>query len=514
MGLINELEKLYSEMLVHYPDGLANTSTTKFNPVKDLLAKKFSVDISKIYICGAGKSSDGKSKPSNLNTRLPQNTRTNVNGTAIGLAYVEDPNNTEDSRIRTTESSIVTIKQLFNNQKIFYDNILIIIVCEKNLYATALLVSNKSSLSNKLEELFITKNIVNVGPSRSPIDNMRRKIKANDNIIYYGPPGTGKTHELQKIFNSYEKESRFMVTFHQSFSYEDFVEGLKPTLIKDNNDRGDVKYLIEDGLFKNACKKAAELAGYSTLVECINDTFEKRQERFETAIKEKKVAIISIDEINRGNVVSIFGELISLIEDSKRLGSCRDTEMIVKLPYSKEKFGVPANLLIVGTMNTADRSIQLLDSAFRRRFRFIELVPDYTVFDNPNGDAANVLRRINNRIRSILNKDNQIGHSYLMHANTSKEIIDVMINKIIPLLEEYFYNDISKVRFVLNENNNTNYPFYIEDTEAKEAYQSYLSIDEVDDEDKSFYTLDEKILKIEDEDECKQYIKHLLGENE
>ena len=174
---------------------------------------------------------------------------------------------------------------------------------------------------------------------------------------------------------------------------------------------------------------------------------------------------------------------------------------------------MPANLFIVGTMNTADRSIQLLDSALRRRFRFCEMIPDYSVFKVVDGTASNVLKRINARIRSILNKDNQIGHSYLMNATTNKEIIAALIGKIIPLLEEYFYNEIRKVRFVLNEDDNTKYPLYIEDKEAKEAYQSYLAIEDIDEEDKSFYTIDKKIVDLSEE-ECGKYLKHLLGEKE
>lgn len=329
-------------------------------------------------------------------------------------------------------------------------------------------------------------------------------------VIYYGAPGTGKTRYVQEeIYAKYSDSNREFTTFHQSYSYEDFVEGLKPILDESSKD---VKYHIEPGVFYNACEKAAMLAGYDSLEDCIEDSNEGRADKFYAAILANKTVLLCIDEINRGNVASIFGDLISLIEPSKRLGAGA-YEMIATLPYSKTKFGVPSNLFIVGTMNTADRSIQLLDSALRRRFRFYEMTPDYTVFKIKDGDASNVLKRINARIRCILNKDNQIGHSYLMNATTSKEIIVAIISKIIPLLEEYFYNDIRKVKFVLNEDDKTKYPFYIVDEEARDAYQSYITIEDLDEEDKSFYAIDKSILDYSEE-QCNKYLKHLLGESE
>ena len=204
-------------------------------------------------------------------------------------------------------------------------------------------------------------------------------------IILYGPPGTGKTHTMQQDYISkFDKENRFVTTFHQSFSYEEFVEGLKP-ILNDGDTEGDVKYEIVQGVFRMACERAAQMAGYASLSDCISDTFDNRHKNFKQAKEDKKLVLLCIDEINRGNVASIFGDLISLIEDSKRLGADKEEEMMVTLPYSKDEFGVPANLLIVGTMNTADRSIQLLDSALRRRFKFKELLPKYSVFDNNTG---------------------------------------------------------------------------------------------------------------------------------
>ena len=326
-------------------------------------------------------------------------------------------------------------------------------------------------------------------------------------LILYGPPGTGKTYTLQTKYIA-EYSEHFVTTFHQSFSYEEFVEGIKPVL---DDSSKEVSYRIEKGIFYQACERAAELAGYSSLEDCIKDTPSNRRISFDKAIEGKKTVLFCIDEINRGNVASIFGDLISLIEPSKRLGAGA-LEMTAILPYSKKLFGVPANLVIVGTMNTADRSIQLLDSALRRRFKFEELLPKYAVIEGR--DAREVLNTINARVRCLLNKDNQIGHSYLISAKGAYDILSALYNKIIPLLEEYFYNDIEKVRFVLNDSKNSQ--FYVEDTEAKEAYQLYLGL-EVDEEDRKFFKLNPDIvaaINSEDEAECKKYLVNLLPAEE
>ena len=322
-------------------------------------------------------------------------------------------------------------------------------------------------------------------------------------LILYGPPGTGKTFTLQTEYIAKYSE-HFVTTFHQSFSYEEFVEGLKPVL---DDSSKEVSYRIEKGIFYQACERAAELAGYSSLEDCIKDTPSNRKLIFDKAVEDKKTVLFCIDEINRGNVASIFGDQISLIEPSKRLGAGA-LEMTAILPYSKKLFGVPANLVIVGTMNTADRSIQLLDSALRRRFKFEELLPKYAVIEDH--DAREVLKTINARVRCLLNKDNQIGHSYLISAKGACDILSALYNKIIPLLEEYFYNDIEKVRFVLNDSKNSQ--FYVEDTEAKEAYQLYLGL-EVDEEERKFFKLNPDIvaaISSEDEAECKKYLVNLL----
>ena len=336
-------------------------------------------------------------------------------------------------------------------------------------------------------------------------------------IILYGPPGTGKTHEMQTKYSapfSESPEDLFVTTFHQSFSYEEFVEGLKPVL-SDEGTSGNIEYQIEPGIFYQACEQAVLLAGYTSLDECLEDTEVNRKQKMEEAVDNKKVVLLCIDEINRANVSSVFGDLISLVESSKRLGA--EYEMTAKLPYSKKDFGVPANLMIVGTMNTADRSIQLLDSALRRRFKFEELLPNYSVIGN--GNAKKILQNINNRIRALLDKDHQIGHSYFIGKNTDLEILNVMKENIIPLLEEYFYNETDKIRVVLNEtddllneekakNHKADY-FYVIDEEARLAVKNTSDFDD----EKIIYKLNNNLSYVKDDDGAKVFLDHLIKES-
>ena len=329
-------------------------------------------------------------------------------------------------------------------------------------------------------------------------------------LILYGPPGTGKTYKMQHDYiDKFAKEDRFITTFHQSFSYEEFVEGLKPVLADkpDGDTSSDVKYKIEKGIFYKACEHAAKIAGYepteneTSLQKCIADV--DRSRKMDEAIKENKIVLLCIDEINRANVSAVFGDLISLIEPSKRIGA--KNEMVVSLPYSKEDFAVPANLMIVGTMNTADRSIQLLDSALRRRFRFEELLPDYNEIKNSE-KAKSILNAINARIRCLLDKDHQIGHSYFIEAKNDLDIFNALKDSVIPLLEEYFYNDAQKIRQILNENDNTDNAFYIKDEEAENASKD-ISTDY--DDEKAFYQLNPKLSDVKDEDSATSFISHI-----
>ena len=315
------------------------------------------------------------------------------------------------------------------------------------------------------------------------------KLKRDYNIILAGAPGTGKTHEMQQVYDGFA--NHFLVTFHQSYSYEEFVEGIKP-IIDDNTSAGPnsnpnqepIRYEYHRGVFYDACELAAQQAGYASLVDCLADSKQGRISKFNQGNVEP--VILCIDEINRANVSSVFGELISLIEPSKRL--CGKNEMIVKLPYSGKEFGVPPNLYLIGTMNTADRSIQLLDSALRRRFVFKEFLPDDNTLSVT--EAQSILKAINSRIRVLLDKDHQIGHAYFINAQNSYDVYRTMIDKVIPLLQEYFYDDTNKVRQVLNEmGTDEAHYFFVKDTDASEAFKKLG----LNDDEQGFYSLKENL---------------------
>ena len=276
------------------------------------------------------------------------------------------------------------------------------------------------------------------------------------NQILYGPPGTGKTYntvveaikilEPNESYSSWEeKKKRFdyykapqqgqivFTTFHQSMSYEDFVEGIKPGI--DDKTR-QVTYDVKPGIFKELCKKAS------------------KEEN-----KDKKFVLI-IDEINRGNVSQIFGELITLLEEDKRLG--KEFGLEVKLPYSPDDFGIPSNLHIIGTMNTADRSVEALDTALRRRFSFVEMMPKPELLNDIECDVnlEDVLKTINERIAVLKDREHQIGHSYFMKHKekpdekislSPEELKAIFKNKIVPLLQEYFYGNYENIRRVLGD---------------------------------------------------------------
>ena len=243
----------------------------------------------------------------------------------------------------------------------------------------------------------------------------------------------------EATFDSKSIDHFMWVSFHQSYAYEDFVEGLKPVL--DSESDGQVRYEISDGAFKQIVNRA------------INDP-------------EHDYAIF-VDEINRANVASVFGELITVIEDDKRMQWNMDENrweggVRLTLPYSKESFGVPDNLHIVGTMNTADRSIALLDHALRRRFIFVEVVPDAEILKESPGsiksedggspiDLFRLLKSMNDRIEYLLDRDHLIGHAYFMRVETIQDLSVAFRNNIIPLLQEYFHEDWEKIQIVLQD---------------------------------------------------------------
>ena len=297
------------------------------------------------------------------------------------------------------------------------------------------------------------------------------KNEFDKNVIFYGPPGTGKTYttakraveicktesekeltdysEIMEKYNELKKKNRIeFITFHQSYGYEEFIEGIKPIVLNeddesDSENSQEIKYEIVDGIFKKFCDEAR-----------------KAQD------KENNEYVFIIDEINRGNISKIFGVLITLIETTKRSGEGKKECISTKLPYSKEEFTVPDNVYIIGTMNTADRSIALMDTALRRRFKFEEMLPDYhlleDIFVEDKGTKVNIgamLKVINERIEYLYDREHTVGHAVFLEK-MENEKIDIDINKlenifkknIIPLLQEYFYEDYDKIRIVLGDN--------------------------------------------------------------
>jgi len=283
------------------------------------------------------------------------------------------------------------------------------------------------------------------------------------NIILYGPPGTGKTYNtvnyaisliyglpvesvMQKDYGAMierynelknEYDQIEFTTFHQSMGYEEFIEGIKPVFLETMNERGErtrkkeMVYVVDKGIFREFCHKATD----------------HPDENY----------VFIIDEINRGNISKIFGELITVIEPTKRLG--QPEEVRVKLAYSQEPFGVPNNVFIVGTMNTADRSIALLDTAIRRRFEFVEMMPRPELFKDVNVEGVNIMQllaTINKRIEILCDREHMIGHAYFMPLMTEPSLENlgkIFKNAIVPLLQEYFYGDYQKIRWVLGDYN-------------------------------------------------------------
>ena len=281
------------------------------------------------------------------------------------------------------------------------------------------------------------------------------------NQILYGPPGTGKTYatveraleifvqaglrnsgntrqEQLRCFNNLVQDGHIrFVTFHQSFCYEDFVEGIRAV----TDDDGKISYEVKDGIFKELCTEARGTAG-----EAVSLPY-----------------VLIIDEINRGNVSRIFGELITLLEDSHRASLDKDSyqrdTVTVRLPYSRDFFSVPENIYIIGTMNTADQSLTGLDVALRRRFAFTEMPPRPELLQSRRLEGTTVtlgdlLDCLNQRIAALLDKEHCLGHAYFMGLGDSvsvAELSDVFKKHIVPLLEEYFFADWEKIQWVLND---------------------------------------------------------------
>lgn len=418
--------------------------------------------------------------------------------------------------------------------------------------------------------------------------NMATELKSAQplNQILYGPPGTGKTYKTKKIaieiiesiqysdsiedreiilekYDEYVKSNQIhFTTFHQSMSYEDFIEGIKPKM--NDDEEGELSYEIQNGIFKTICDKAKKSkntlekgtgsiieiepfdTAWNNLIESVTEqlantstpqfntltnkkinavgitdkgnlliipsggseldytvSYNRTKKLFNAfpdlaSVKnidkefraviggsnstaywsvlnylhswisnnedeviangldelnnEKQNYVLIIDEINRGNVSAIFGELITLIEKDKRTGEKESIQ--VTLPYSKTSFSVPNNLYIIGTMNTADRSVEALDTALRRRFSFEEVLPKPSLLNDNNYkevDLATLVKTINKRVELLIDKDHQIGHSYFINIDSLDSLKTVFKDNIIPLLEEYFYGDFGKIGLVLGK---------------------------------------------------------------
>ena len=389
------------------------------------------------------------------------------------------------------------------------------------------------------------------------------------NQILFGAPGTGKTYHTKKmaveIINGKKARTReeinkeyeelieagqiVFTTFHQSLSYEDFIEGIKPETID-----GNVTYEVKDGIFKSICKNAfsKEITSdnfevvYQKLLDEIDNSvdnklvletlvhakeftiyknsknnirFHSNTEKANEAVIKKEVLehylktgevldwapytksvanyiiekynyiqneaiepkkhVLIIDEINRGNVSAIFGELITLLEEDKRKGNPEHIE--VKLPYSGKDFSVPNNVYIIGTMNTADRSVEALDTALRRRFSFVEMQSKPDILSKVGEvDLRKLLKTINQRIEVLIDKDHQIGHSYFIGIQNIDDLKRTFKDKIIPLLEEYFYGDFGKIGLVLGG-------AFIESVENKTTFPKNFEYEKNFLEDKKIY---------------------------
>jgi len=378
------------------------------------------------------------------------------------------------------------------------------------------------------------------------------------NQIFFGPPGTGKTYATveaalrildQPFLAGHSKDrvalkARFdellavgdvrFVTFHQSFSYEDFVEGLRAT----TDEHGQLRYDVVPGVFKSLCESAAGAsskyrafrvgdrygtgykvtratpdvveiekpqgkhlpigmsllntlasyvdAGTFTIEELGNGRWDKKvpgsildpflvngyknflpsmvehmiglneDGLFEPSpVQHNSAKVLIIDEINRGNVSRIFGELITLIEPSKRAGAAEALE--VTLPYSKERFSIPGNVYLIGTMNTADRSLAALDIALRRRFTFLETPPEPDLLKGVEVQGVAIdklLSVMNQRIAALLDRDHCLGHAYFMSLidkPTFNTLKSIFCTQILPLLQEYFFEDWQRIQWVLND---------------------------------------------------------------
>ena len=303
-------------------------------------------------------------------------------------------------------------------------------------------------------------------------ENMNGEVKEKSlNLDEFKDKGED-LNDISKLYEEYSSMGRIeFITFHPAYSYEEFVEGVSVRTEEGEAEDSEIKYFIREGLFKRVCKMALAAAlGYEKEeAEKMSwrDVFEEyKSNKSMLNLENAPRYILIIDEINRGDIAKIFGELITLLEADKRIGA--ENEIIVRLPVSNDLFGVPPNLYIIATMNTADRSIALIDVALRRRFGFVEMNPDFDILRKEHleknkaelerGNVYNLLdksieaiEKINNKICEdvSIGRDRQIGHSYFFKVYTVDDLCLVWKNEILPLLEEYCYSDYKKLNWIL-----------------------------------------------------------------
>ncbi|RXJ91683.1 hypothetical protein CRV01_00905 [Arcobacter sp. CECT 8983] len=312
--------------------------------------------------------------------------------------------------------------------------------------------------------------------------NLIEKKDTNFSITNYGEELVESLTILKDIDDGKEnKQIKFnrlneigkieFVTFHQSFSYEEFIEGIRPEVVKTSDGKNEITYNVKNGIFKNIS----------------NAAIKNPDENF----------VLIIDEINRGNISNIFGELITLLENTKRKGN-KDA-LSIKLPYSNEIFSVPNNLYVIATMNTVDRSIGLIDNALRRRFTFIEYPPLSKLITSIDGiDLIEFFTTLNKRISFLLDDNHKLGHAYFMSIKNEKDLNILLKDKIIPLLQEYFYDEWDKIALVFADNDawgKKEEEKIIQKNSATDVNELFGESDLNGYEDKIVYQVNENLLK-------------------